>query len=224
MLSSQIFKKDDEYFEDLGANVWLMDNHKWALYVWEINRQKSGFYTLVHVDYHWDSIYDFWEITEKEKELKEASIDDVKLLITNEDLIQYDSFIGPAIARGLIDDIHFLCYQDGDDEGFTEDVLLAFNAKQTIHNNAESLKNIEIKQPLLFDFCLDVFNRSDYDYQSDLWDDDEIEALLLDCKSLVEHADVVTVSMSYSYSGTEEDTKKLTERVVPMFLEWRNHS
>ena len=84
-----------------------MDNHKWALYVWEKNRLGKGFYTLIHVDYHWDANYDFWGKPEREKELKEASIDELESLIKEEDLIQYDSFIGPAVARGLINNIHF---------------------------------------------------------------------------------------------------------------------
>jgi len=152
-----------------------MDNHKWALYIWEKNRLDKGAYTLVHVDYHWDANYDFLGKPEREKELREASIEDVRSLIKREDLIQYDSFIGPAIARGLINDIHFLCFQK-DDEGFTEEELNLFKVKQTIHSTSETLKEIGFKQPLLFDFCLDVFNRSDFNYQSDLWDDGEIEA------------------------------------------------
>jgi len=145
-------------------------------------------------------------------------------LIRKEDLIQYDSFIGPALARELINDIHFLCFQEDEDEGFTEEELEKYNTKQTIHGMVDTLKKIEIKQPLLFDFCLDVFNRSDYDYQSDLWADEEIEVLLLECKPLVKKAKVVTVSMSYGCSGTEEDTKILTEKVVTLFLGWRNGS
>ena len=201
-----------------------MDNHKWALYVWEKNRLRRGIYTLVHVDYHWDANYDFWGKPDREKELKEASIETIESLIRGEDLIQYDSFIGPAIARGLINDIHFLCFQKDEDEGFTDDVLKAFDATQTIHATVSSLKSIETNQPILFDLCLDVFNRSDYDYQSNLWADAEIEALLLECKPLVKKAQVVTISMSYGCSGTEEDTKRLTEKVVPLFLEWRNGS
>ena len=201
-----------------------MDNHKWALYVWEKNRLTQGFYTLVHVDFHWDANYDFWGKPDKEKDLKGASIERIEKLIREGDLIQYDSFIGPAIVRGLINDVHFLCFQEDEDEGFTDDELKAFNSEQTIHTKAASLKRIETKQPILFDFCLDVFNRSDYDYQSDLWADEEIDTLLRECKPLVQKAQVVTVSMSYGCSGTKEDTKRLTEKVVPLFLEWRNGS
>ena len=224
MLSPNIFKKNDDYLEPLGSNVWLMDNHKWALYVWESNRLKDGLYTLVHVDYHWDAVYDFWENPEKEKELIESSLDELKSLIKDESLIQYDSFIGPALARGLIDDIHFLCFQEDGDEGFWQPVLDRFGCKQTIHGDSKSLNTLNVDSPLLFDFCLDVFNRSDYEYRSELWKNKEIEKLLFDCKILVQIADIVTISMSYGYSGTLEDTKALTERVVPLFIEWRNAS
>nr|MDP2192613.1 hypothetical protein [Rhodoferax sp.] len=35
-------KRDDQYCVDLAKSVWLMDNHKWALYSWESFRQQAG--------------------------------------------------------------------------------------------------------------------------------------------------------------------------------------
>lgn len=35
-------KRDDDYCVDLARSVWLMDDHKWALYVREIFRQQVG--------------------------------------------------------------------------------------------------------------------------------------------------------------------------------------
>ena len=34
-----------------------MDDHRWALFIWEQHRQKTGGarYSLMHADYHWDS-------------------------------------------------------------------------------------------------------------------------------------------------------------------------
>jgi hypothetical protein len=29
------FKMDDQYFEEIFPGVWLMDDHRWAYYVWE---------------------------------------------------------------------------------------------------------------------------------------------------------------------------------------------
>lgn len=34
-LDTTNLQSDDEFLAELNSNVWLMDNHKWALYVWE---------------------------------------------------------------------------------------------------------------------------------------------------------------------------------------------
>jgi hypothetical protein len=224
MLNPLIFEKNDDYLECLGSNVWLMDNHKWALYVWERSRLSKGAYTLVHVDFHWDAVYDFWENPTAEAALIGVSCEQLETLIRNEELIQYDSFIGPALARGLVDNVHFLCFQEDSDPGFDQLILDKFGCTQRIHRDSGQLRRLETGEHLLFDLCLDVFNRSDYEYGSELWEDAEIERLLSDCKELVQKASVVTVSMSYGCSGTSDDTKKLTEQVIHLFMEWRNIS
>ncbi len=33
---------NDNCFQEVAENVWLMDNHKWAIYVWERHRKSSG--------------------------------------------------------------------------------------------------------------------------------------------------------------------------------------
>ncbi len=222
MLDQQVFRQNDDYLDNLGSGVWLMDNHKWALYVWEKLRLRHGAYTLVHVDYHWDAIYEFDDASDEHAMVMKASVDGIARMIKEGKLVTYDSFIGPALARGLIDDVHFLCFQSGCDEGFSEQELRRFGCTQTIHEDSSELRNLQTGAHLLFDFCLDVFNRSDYEYGSDLWEDADISKLICDCKSLVQQATIVTVSMSYGCSGTAEDTRRLTERVVPLFLEWRN--
>lgn len=223
MLNQNIFKPNDNYFEEVESNIWLMDNHKWALYIWERYKLENEFYKLVHVDYHWDAVYDFWDNNELETKMLSSTAEQLKLYIENEDHIQYDSFIGPAIARRIINEIHFLCYQDdGGDKGFYLPILDKFDCSQTIHENSSDLSDLVDDKPLIFDFCLDVFNRSEYNYESDLWSDEDIDNLLNDCKELVQSANVVTISMSYGCSGTAEDTKLLTERVVHTFIQWRN--
>ena len=44
--------EDENFLQPLGRGVWLMDDHRWALKVWETERT-HGQYTLVHADYHW---------------------------------------------------------------------------------------------------------------------------------------------------------------------------
>ncbi len=224
MLDSNIFDKNDDYFECLGSNVWLMDNHKWALCVWERSCIPGNAYSLVHVDYHWDAIYDFVENSSAEEMLIEASREQLESLIKSEENIQYDSFIVPALVRGLLNEIHFFCFQKDSDEGVYQPILDRFGCAQLFHRDSKELRTLKVGEHLLFDFDLDVFNRSDYEYGSDLWSDTEIEEFLDDCKPLVQNASVVTISMSYGCSGTPEDTRMLAERVVPLFLEWRKVS
>ena len=224
MLNTNVFKRDDTYLEHLGSSIWLMDNHKWALYIWDTNQISTNASKLVHVDYHWDAGYDYWELPDKEKELIRANSAELKLLIEQDELIRYDSFIGPALARNLVSEVHFLCFQEDSDKGFYKPVLEKFNCKQTIHNNISDLEPEIAGKPLIFDFDVDVFNRSKYEYKSELWDVVEIDNFLSNCKPLVQAADLITVSMSYSCSGTVEDTESLTKLVVQKFMAWRNDS
>ena len=73
-MNSQInFEKNDEYFDEIYPNIWIMDNHKWALYCWEQYRVKNQIpSTLVHIDYHWDAVNDYYE---NEDELKNIDLD-----------------------------------------------------------------------------------------------------------------------------------------------------
>lgn len=90
---------DDEYLCNLGAHVWLMDDHRWALSVWTrsaFERGATGF-SLVHADHHWDGVNDFHENEEERDRLLAANLSEIETMVRNEDRIQYDSFIAPAV-------------------------------------------------------------------------------------------------------------------------------
>lgn len=224
--SSQVFENNDDYYEVLGNNIWLMDNHKWSFAIWNKECVSEKSYLLVHVDYHWDAGYDMWESAENEDIFLSSDEDEIVEILREENLIRFDSFICPAIAKGFIDEVHFFCLQgdESGDEAIYEGFIDKFGCEQVIHNSLNSLSSIKTKKPILFDFCVDVFNRSNQFYGSDIWPDNEIDELLEACKPLVVSADIVTVSMSYGYSGSKDDTKRLTEKVINTFGEWRNDS
>jgi len=225
-LSDQVFENNDEYYESLGNGIWLMDNHKWSFVIWNKECTPNVNYLLVHVDYHWDAGYDIWDSPDNEEMFLLSNENEIIDIVREENLIRFDSFICPAIAKGFIDEVHFFCLQgdeDGD-EAIYEDFIEKYECDQVIHNSITSLSNIKTEKPILFDFCIDIFNRSNQYYGSDIWPDSEINELLEGCKSLVVSADIVTISMSYGYSGSNEDTKRLTENVLRQFNEWRNNS
>jgi hypothetical protein len=214
--------EDDGYLADLGNGVWLMDDHRWALKVWEAER-KSQSYSLIHADYHWDSCYDFDGSKEMEQELMHSSPAQVAELVAKGEWIRYDSFIAPAIRRGLVHTVHFYCLQDSiSDNALDSDFLAACGAKQILHSDAGSLAASHIEGSSIFDLCLDLFNRSDQWAEGELWPDTEIEQFLVVVRPLIQAAELVTISMSFNYSGTAADTRHLAEFVVPRLLSCRD--
>lgn len=225
--SAQHLEENKDYYEYLGSDIWLVDDHRWAYYIWEEQRafKELDKFCLVHVDYHWDSVCDFHESKQKENELRCADLETIHDFVEEGVWIKFDSFICPAIIRGFINNIHFYCTQDnGDDIGIDTEILAREGTEQFIHNSLEELSSIKTTFPLIFDFCLDIFNNSEMWYEGDIWNEQEILNLLEACKPLVINADIVTVSLSFGYSGTIEDTRRLAEIVIPLFLAWKDES
>jgi len=215
---------DDNLLVDLDSDIWLMDDHRWAFYVWQrfgIERQIPRF-SLVHVDYHWDSVNDFHDDEQMQRELRAANLAKLYGMVREADLIRYDSFIAPAVIRGLVGEVHFLCRQtDVDEHGLDEDLLLTAGAQQYFYDDANSIANVEFGEPVIFDLCLDIFNRSEQWAEGDLWPEDEIEAFLHQLRPVIESATVVTVSLSFNYSGTASDTRRLAALCLPLLKRWR---
>lgn len=215
--------ENDNFLVALGHGVWLMDNHRWALKVWETEKTNQC-YSLIHADYHWDSICDFHDSIEMEQQLLQASSAQVAELVADGQWVRFDSFIAPALRRGLIHTVHFYCFQDeGDDNAFDTELLNQCSAKQIIYSDIAALAAAQIESPLIFDLCLDLFNRSDQWCEGDLWIDAEIEQFLHSIRHFIQSAELVTVSMSFNYSGSIADTRHLTELVIPWILECREN-
>ena len=213
--------ENPDYLADLGCGVWLMDDHRWALKVWETQRKHHA-YTLVHADFHWDACYDYHYSVEEEAKLLAASSAEVGELVANDDWIRYDSFIAPAIKRGLIHTVHFYCLQDGPgDNGLYEEFMTACQATQVLHKTPQELASARIDGPYIFDLCLDLFNRCDDWEEGDLWKDQEVIAFLETVRHLIVRAEIATVSLSFNYSGTHEDTRHLAALVLPILLTYR---
>lgn len=212
--------EDDQFLTNIGQGIWLMDDHRWALKVWETER-KHNRYTLIHADYHWDACYDFHDHPKHEASLLSASANDVAELVAAGEWITLDSFIAPAVRRGLIHTVHFYCFQDAD-EAFDKEFLASCGAKQVRHSSVASLAAAQIEDPLIFDLCLDLFNRSDQWEEGDLWSDKEISLFLEAVRPLIVRANILTIAMSFNYSGSHADTRHLVKLVVPTLLAQRH--
>lgn len=214
--------EDGDYRVELAPGVWLMDNHKWALLAWERERVPGRRYVLVHADFHWDGVDDFVSDGAPTKELLAADVDELESMIADDKYIRFDSFIAPAVRRGLLSEVHFFCNQDdGNDVGLDADLCLAAGVQQTVHADQASLGALQPNGPLIYDLCLDLFNRAGDLFEGDVWPDAEVLAFLDETKAHIVAAGVVTISLSFGYSGTEADTKHLAQLVVQRILELR---
>lgn len=219
---------DDDFFTDLGSGIWLMDDHKWAFYIWNRYHVQSGIpkFSLVHADYHWDSVNDFHDAPEQTENLLAADDAQLRDMIREEHgFIRFDSFIAPAILRGSIDEVHFYCKQDDwFDSKFNDETLERTGTRQFVHEDVNALAQQAFPSPLILDLCLDLFNKADYWYESDLWSEEEILAFLEAIRPLIEQAVLITVSLSFGYSGTEDDTRRLAKLVLPVLAQWRSNN
>lgn len=221
MLDYEQLREDSRYLEQLSDRLWLMDDHKWALLVWRRlwNEKTELRGTLLHADYHWDGVYDLLDYSEHEEELVNANLDELEALIDANRFVKYDSFIAPAVTIGLFAAVHFYCKQDdGSDRGLPTQLLERVGCQQHIHETVASFCGVDPVGPLAFDLCLDLFNRSNMYYEGEIWSEAEIREFLAASARLIQAADVVTVSLSFGCSGTEEDTQRLAALVIPELL------
>ena len=107
------------------------------------------------------------------------------------------------------------------DVGIDEDLRKPVGTDQVIHGTPESLASLEAASPLIFDLCLDLFNRSDQFQEGDLWPDEEVLGFLNTVRPLIMRASLVTISLSFDCSGTAEDTRHLASLVLPKIQAWR---
>lgn len=216
-------KEDEDYLQEISPNLWLMDDHRWAFYVWEKARKLNQYpYSLVHLDYHFDGVNDFQATDNRDRLIAAATESEIFKFVKDQDHIQYDSFIAPAIIRGLIKEVHFCCKQTEDDTdlGIDSELLEEHGCEQYFYDNVNDLVADSLNEPILFDLCLDLFNSEDDKmYEGTLWEESEIVGTLEKCKQLLGKAAVTTISLSFGYSGTEEQTRYLAGIVIPKCIE-----
>ncbi|WP_162096615.1 UPF0489 family protein [Desulfotalea psychrophila] len=208
----------DDFCKEIYPNVWLMDDHKWAFWAWisYIDRVKTSLpLSLYHIDYHWDAINDF----QCEKALSDISQAELTALfsLVSEDYISKDGFIAPAIIKRIFDEVHFYCRQKGTEIAFSPDFLKTYNAKQYIHQEIENMCAVKKSKQYAFDLDIDVFNDSGMYLESELWSQEKRDLFFQKCRGLIENASVITIAMSFGYSGTKNDTKYLAKYVIKKY-------
>jgi hypothetical protein len=178
-----------------------MDNHKWALSAWARGQQATPAW-LLHADHHWDGVDLFAEDPVAQSELLGEDLAALDQRIAEENCVQYDAFIAPAVRRGLFQQLHFYCTQrDGSDWGVDQSLCDGMGVRQVVHESLESFAAIEPGSA--------VGRRS----HPSLFASDAAPNSL----GRIGHP----LSLSFGYSGTESDTRGLAKIVVPQVVEWR---
>jgi hypothetical protein len=209
---------DDSYYDEVKPNIWLMDNHRWAYYIWELYAHRDPGKlpcTLIHIDYHWDDINDFQDNSSIEI-LKQGNINYLYNLVEqNEYLIMYDSFIAPAVIRGLFDKIYFYCFQDSDGCRFDPSFRKKYPVKTFSYKNINNLVKNTLGKNFFLDIDIDIFNNNqEMIDEGDLWSDERINTFIQNLQPLFQDSLVTTIAMSFGCSGTPEDTRKLTRMLL----------
>jgi len=212
---------NDDHREALGERVWLMDNHKWALLAWERERSPGQRYALLHADYHWDANDNVGDDEAQAQVFGAVGLDEIESLTKDDALVRCDSFISAAIRRGFISEVHFYCKQDEADVGLNQSLCDDYQTVQTSHPDADALAQVKPSVPIIFDLCLDLFNLSKNCDGADLWPDEDVVGFIEAVAHHIKAAAMVTVSLSFGYSGSEDDTRHLARLVVPRILELR---
>ena len=217
-------REDDRLCVPIGRDVWLMDDHRWAFYVWAqhaLAYPDHVPWALVHIDAHADAVDGFLPDPAAWAELQdETDLDRIYARVAQDTDITLAAFIAPAVRRGWVREVHFWgC--PADDDFLDAPLLAASGATQQCHASVADIVSAVAGKRLLLDVDVDVFNRAERRGESRLWPHDEIVACVESWTPLVRQAEVVTIARSFGFSGTPTDTVLLTELVVSRVLAQR---
>ena len=151
-------RADDRLCASIGPGVWLMDDHRWAFYVWAQHALSASLrhperlpLCLAHVDAHADAVDGFlpdpasWSTLQEETDLAR-----IYERVAQDCEITLAAFIAPAIRRGWVREVHFFGCAD-DDDLLDAPLLAATGAAQRRHETIGSLVQAVGGQRLLLD-------------------------------------------------------------------------
>jgi hypothetical protein len=190
-------KEEELFYSEIGHSIWLMNDHKWAFLGWEKSCKRRPA-ILAHLDWHWDGINDFRNPQDYDHLRNIKSHEELKELIAENRLIRRDSFIAPAIIKGITDEVHFFCLQNNTESGLDDELLQSYGVDEIRHTSIEDLVRVlrNGQKPLIMDLDLDLFNRDTPFYAEGAELSRKIIEFLDKCGSLFERAEVVTIAKS----------------------------
>lgn len=213
------------YFPE--RKIYLMDQHKWAFYIWELAKEKGLIKpnaTLFHVDAHLD---DCPFVLEDNPEYINISGKD-NLKDFTESYIKIDTFIWPAFGRKTINNIIYVSdYWKSDPfEDWTREYVKGRNYEGIRVKSIQELKELlslgELEpyiqdNSLILNIDLDFFNNEDfYGHNPKLKPDKDVIESLTYLKNIY-NWDLITVSLSPEYCGGEDACNHLFQLFLNVF-------
>jgi len=144
----------------------------------------------------------------------------MKNIISEEQYIRKDSFIAPAIIRKFINRVDFYCFQNNTEVGLDSSLLTKYQVKQNIYNQIDDLVKSTGTCEIILDIDLDIFNTIGSKFGK-LWSKDKIINYINKLSPLIKKAKIITIAMSYGYTGSNEEIEYLTKLVIPLIIETR---
>ncbi len=206
--------------EDENNNTYVFGSHQYALFYWvrAISQNKLNHNAqLIHIDFHSDflsSEIDFKTL---------LSSHEIKSLIENRK-IRNDTFIRPAIAMGIVEDIAFCCFQNrqqpyGDFINYVSpiSILDKLNNNEPLSNRLEKLRSNIVRENLILDIDLDCFFMANKKSVMIPKNRDEIINEIHTINRLFEFASITTIATSPEI-GKDKQRKFIRELFSEYFV------
>lgn len=213
------------YFPE--KKIYLMDQHKWAFYIWEIAREKGLIKpnaTLFHVDAHLDDCP--FVLEDNPEYINITGYENLKAFTENH--VKIDTFIWPAFGRGTINNIIYVSDFLGSEpfEEWTKEYIEGRIYDGIRVNSIKQLKDSIFQREvepylqdnsLILNLDLDFFNEEDfYSHSPKLKSDQEVIDSLTYLKNLY-NWDLITVALSPEHCGGEEACNHLFQLFLSVF-------
>ncbi|MDV3448807.1 UPF0489 family protein [Bacillus safensis] len=213
------------YFPE--KKIFLMDQHKWAFYIWELAREEGLIMpnaTLFHVDAHLDDVPSV--LQDNPEYIDIEGLENIKSFTDKS--IQNFTFIWPAFGRETINNIIYVSdfsRSDPFEEWTRENVAGRIYEGIRVHSIEELKDSILLGEvepyvhnnSLILNLDLDFFNEEEfYDRDPKIKSDQEVMESLTYLKNLYKW-DLITVSLSPEYCGGEEACDHLLKLFLKVF-------
>ena len=213
LINSAYFIDHDNYLSQ-SDNIFIMDNHRLALWCWWNQISENKLYSFIHIDAHWDCSPTFLPYFLKhKKKLKTLSLEEfrnynIKTTNGNTRLFRWDNYIPMFLEKNkkIVYKISSV-WQNEDSRNKTH-----FNEKiLKIEHLSFLIRNYNRKEKIIFNLDMDYFFKRKGDYYSLRFSKSEIlnffEALHFCYKR--KNIKVLTIALSPECCGSWKNSNKI---------------